>query len=268
MQGSIGAKIGAGATSDVHAWAPERVVKLYKVWAPHRVSAYEAWITRAVHATGALAPEVFEEVNVGGRVGIVMARLDGPTLIQAIKSNSVSLTEAGDILAGLLHTVHATPPPPELMLLGEYVRSSLKRARGDLPEHVAAGVLAQIERLLPADGLCHGDPNPGNVMMTADGPKLIDWIAALRAPPAFDLASAHVILTELAPYTADDPERPRAINTAMLAAYAGLIGTSRAALTASMQPYLPIVRALVILGGAVPAQSARLVQRLAADFSS
>ena len=88
----------------------------------------------------------------------------------------------------------------------------------------------------------------------------------MRAPAALDLASAHVVLTELAPQIADDPERPRAINAALQAAYADLAGTSPAALAASVEPYLPVVRALVLLGGAVPTQSARLVQRLEADF--
>jgi hypothetical protein len=33
MQGSLGEKIGEGATADVHAWAPGQVVKLFKVGA-------------------------------------------------------------------------------------------------------------------------------------------------------------------------------------------------------------------------------------------
>lgn len=259
-------KIGAGATAEVHAWAPGRVVKLYKDGVPHRISMYEAWVTRAVHSASELAPEVFEEVTIERRAGVVMALHDGPTLTQAIKSNTVSYAEAGVILAGVLHAVHAAPPPPDLLLLREYVVRSLRRSRGALSDHVVGCVLALTDRLSPGDGLCHGDPNPGNVIMTTAGPKLIDWIAALRAPAAFDLASGQVILTELAPHTADDPERPRAVNAAMQAAYAELAGTSPAALAASVEPYLPIVRALMILGGAVPVQVARLVQRLEADF--
>ncbi|UPT65114.1 MAG: phosphotransferase [Hyphomonadaceae bacterium JAD_PAG50586_4] len=144
--------------------------------------------------------------------------------------------------------------------------SSFRCARVSLSNSLTAGVLALIDHLSPPDGLCHGDPNPGNVIMTKDGARLIDWIAAIRAPAEFDLASAHVILTELAPHLADDPERPRAVNAALQAAYADLAGTSPTALAASVKPYLPVVRALLLLGGAIPAQSARLVQRLESDF--
>ncbi len=268
MHQSLGAKIGEGTTAEVYAWAPGRVVKLFKAGIPRRISVHEARMTRAVFAAGASAPEVFEEVTVEGRTGFVMARLDGPSLMQAAKSSLVSYAEAGVILAGRLHTVHTTAPPSDVPVLRDYMVSSLRYLGGGLSNTVATGILALIDRLSPRDGLCHGDPNPGNVMLTAEGPKLIDWIAAMRAPAALDLASAHVVLTELAPHFADDPERPLAINAAMQKAYAKLAGASPSALAATVEPYLPVVRALVLLGGAVPTQSATLAQRLEADFSA
>ena len=37
--------------------------------------------------------------------------------------------------------------------------------------------------------LTHGEPHPGNTMLTADGWVLIDWDTALAAPPERDLWS-------------------------------------------------------------------------------
>jgi hypothetical protein len=42
--------------------------------------------------------------------------------------------------------------------------------------------------------LCHGDVHPGNVMVTASGPLLIDWDLLCRAGPAWD----HAMLTSYA----------------------------------------------------------------------
>ena len=123
---------------------------------------------------------------------------------------------------------------------------------GKIPKHIATGILALIDRLPPGDGLCHCDLSPGNVIMTAEGPKLVDWTRAMRAPAALDLGFLHVILSELAPEIADNPERPRATNAAAQSEYARLAGMSLAALTAAMEPYLPIVRAFVVLGNVVP----------------
>lgn len=79
------------------------------------------------------------------------------------------------------------------------------------------------------------------------------------APAAFDLAQTHMVLADFAVALADDPERPRAIHAAALAEYARLAGLSLVALTAAVESYLPIVRSLFLVGGALPATRERLI---------
>jgi Ser/Thr protein kinase RdoA (MazF antagonist) len=159
-------------------------------------------------------------------------------------------------------SIHKTPAPPEVLSLRDYMDSSLRLDGGLLPKHIATDVLALIDRLSPGDGLCHCDLSPGNVIMTAEGPKLFDWVSAMRAPAALELGFLHVILSELAPEIADKPERPRATNAAAQTEYARLAGISVAELKAAIEPYLPIVRTFVVLGNAVPALRERLIQRV------
>jgi hypothetical protein len=265
MRESLGEKIGEGAFADIHAWAPGQVVKLFKAGVPRRVSWHEARMTRAVFAAGAPAPEVLDEVTLEGRFGIVLSRLDGPTLLQLSRSGAVTFGQAGAILASLYLSVHKTPPPPDVLFLRDLMDGSMRLSGDIVPKHIATGILALIERLRPGDGLCHADLHPGNVIMTADGPRIIDWTGAVRAPAAFDLGCCHIILTELAPDVADDPQRPRAVNAAAQFEYARLAGMSQAALTAAMEPYLPIVRVLA-LGRAASAQRERLIQRVEATL--
>jgi hypothetical protein len=80
MQGSLGEKIGEGEFADVHAWAPGQVLKLWKEGVRQRTVLHEARMIRAVFAAGFPAPEVFGEVTLDGRFGIVLTLLDGPTL--------------------------------------------------------------------------------------------------------------------------------------------------------------------------------------------
>ena len=87
------------------------------------------------------------------------------------------------------------------------------------------------------------------MIMTADGPRLIDWTGAVRGPAALDLGFCHIVLSELAPELVDNPERPRAVDAAVQSEQARLADLSPAALTAAMEPYLPIVRVFVLLGG-------------------
>ncbi len=193
-------------------------------------------------------------------------RLDGPTLLQLSRSGAMTFGQAGAILASLYLSVHMTPPPPDVLFLRDLMDDSLRLSGGIVPKHIATGILALIERLRPGDGLCHADLHPGTVIMTAGGPRIIDWTGAIRAPAALDLGCCHIVLTELAPEVADDPQRPRAVNAAAQSEYARLAGMSQAALTAAMKPYLPIVRVLVLLGGAASAQRERLIQRVEATL--
>jgi Phosphotransferase enzyme family len=171
MRGLLGEKIGEGATADIHVWAPGQIVKLFKVGASPRFGRHEARMTRAAFAAG--APEVIDEVTVEGRFGIVLQRLDGPTLLQLLQTRAVTSEQVGAILATLYTSVHKTPPPPDVVSLRDWIDAVSRTSRDILPEHIATGVLSLIDHLPPENGLCHADLHPGNVIMTADGPRII-----------------------------------------------------------------------------------------------
>jgi phosphotransferase family enzyme len=268
MQGSLGEKVGEGAFADVHEWAPGQVLKLFKTGVRKRVAWHEARMTRAVFAAGAPTPEVFDEVTLEGRFGIVLTRLDGPTLTQLSRTGVMTPEQVGAILASLAMSVHKTLPPPEVLSLRDWTDGTLRLSGDMLPKHIATGILTLIERLPPGDGLCHCDLHPGNVIMTADGPRLIDWTGAVRAPAALDLGVSHFLLSEVAPERVDDPERPRAANAALQSEYARLSGMTPAMLTAAREPYLPIVYAFALLGGAWPDKREKLIQRIEAALRS
>jgi hypothetical protein len=66
--------------------------------------------------------------------------------------------------------------------------------------------------------------------MTANGPRIIDWLGMVRADAAPDLGRC---LSELI-YAPEgiDPQRPRALNATVQSEYARLASMSQAALTA------------------------------------
>lgn len=264
MRESLGEKIGEGVSADVHVWAPGQVVKLFKSGVSPRLSRHEARMTRAVFAAGAPAPEVLGDVTLEGRFGIVLSRFDGPTLLQLTRTGAATRTQAGAILAALCMSVHNIPPPPDTLSLRDWVDAWLQGGSAMLPAHITTGIRALIERLSPGGALCHGDLHSGNVIMTTEGPRLIDWMGPVRAPVAYDLAVSHIALAELGPEVSDDPERPRTVNAALQSEYARLTGLSPATLMAAIGPYLPIVRVLVVIGGAMPAMHERLLQRVEA----
>jgi Ser/Thr protein kinase RdoA (MazF antagonist) len=269
MQETLGEKIGEGAFADVHAWAPGQVLKLFKAGIPRRISWWEARMTRAVFAAGGPAPEVLDEVKVEGRRGFVLPRLDGPTLLQLLQAGAMTPEDAGAILATLALAVHRTPSPPEVLPMREYMESSLQTPEAELPETIARGVLAHIDRLPVDDALSHCDLHPGNVIMTAEGPRLVDWTGTKRGGAPLDLACCRFLRTELVVETLGDPERQRALDAAVHSEYARLTGLRPEALERSVTAHLPVVRVFFLLGGvARPATRERLLKRLEADLGA
>src|ERR1700694_5086399 len=110
MQGSLGEKIGEGAFSEAYAWAPGQVVKLFKAGVSRQFGRHEVRIIRAVLAAGLPVPEVFGEVTLDGRFGIVMERLDGPTLWQLSRTGAVTFEQAGAVVGALVMALYKTPP--------------------------------------------------------------------------------------------------------------------------------------------------------------
>src|SRR6516225_11938355 len=147
MRGSLGEKINQGGTADIHAWAPGQGVKLFKEGFPPRLGQQEARMTQAVFAAGVPAPEVFGEVTLDGRFGIVLGRLDGPTLLQVTRSGGVTFAQAGAIIASLSLSVHRMQPPPKAVFMRGWMDTSFRLAGDIVPSHIASGILALIDRL-------------------------------------------------------------------------------------------------------------------------
>jgi Ser/Thr protein kinase RdoA (MazF antagonist) len=268
MAGCLGEKIGEGAMSEVHAWAPGQVVKLFKASVSRRLARHEAHMTRVAFAAGAPAPEVLDVVTLEGRFGIVLERLDGPTLLQLSRSGEMTRAQTGATLASLNLSVHKTPASWEVLHLRDWIDDALRSVGDVVPPPIATGIRALLARLQLGDGLCHGDLHPDNVIMTADGPRIVDWTFAVRGPAAYDLARCHILLAEQAPEHADDPERPRAVNAALQAEYARLAGTSQGALTAAMDACMPIARTFILIMGAQGAMRERMIQRIEAALGA
>ncbi|MCB0022914.1 MAG: phosphotransferase, partial [Caldilinea sp.] len=70
-----------------------------------------------------------------------------------------------------------------------------------LPDHLRERALHRLDRLPGGAAICHGDFHPDNIVMTAQGPVIIDWMTATSGNPAADVARTMLLFR-----TADAPE--------------------------------------------------------------
>jgi Ser/Thr protein kinase RdoA (MazF antagonist) len=155
--------IGTGRTADVFALDGGRVLRRYR---GGESAESEAAVMAHVRAHGFPAPAVH---HVDGP-DLVLDRLSGPTLLQALASPDATTTpaEAAAVLAGLHHQLHALPP---------------------------AGHAHPVQ---PGSTVIHLDLHPDNVVMTPEGPVLIDWRNATDGPADFDIVYSALILAQVA----------------------------------------------------------------------
>lgn len=101
---------------------------------------------------------------------LILERLNGATLLQALDVRDVSIADGVRILLDLHDTLHSLPLP-------------------------APGVAARV--IGSGECVVHLDLHPANVLMTSTGPHLIDWELAGLGPAGLDLATTALVFAEI-----------------------------------------------------------------------
>ena len=159
-----GRLIAGGRSADVYAAGDGRVLRRYRDGRAADWVVREAEVMVHARAHGVPVPEVFD---VAGS-DIVMERADGPTMLDLLGRRPLTYRKQARLLAELHAVVHAVP------------------ALDWLPAPFGEGGGAQV--------LLHRDLHPQNVILTADGPRIIDWEGAARGPAAADVAMTWVLV--------------------------------------------------------------------------
>lgn len=129
-----------------------------------RSQVLEARAMDFVRSKGYPVPEVFEVGDDG--IDLVMERIDGPTMIEAVATQPWKLRSFGRDLAELHQSLHLLPAP----------------------DWMPAAPCGLGERFL------HLDLHPLNIILSTRGPVVIDWTNAARGDPMVDVAATWVLL--------------------------------------------------------------------------
>ena len=155
----LGPQIAAGRDTVIHAHGPDKVVRR----APDdRSFTREAEVMAHVRANGFPVPEV-HRVAPGE---MVLERISGPTMLEDLGTRPWRMGAHARVLADLHHRLHRLPVPDGLR-----------------PFPPVEG-----------DSILHLDLHPANVILSPDGPVLIDWTNAARGAAGADLALTWIIL--------------------------------------------------------------------------
>jgi aminoglycoside phosphotransferase (APT) family kinase protein len=185
-------RVGDGREAEIFAWGEGRVLRLLKDPLPGQAER-EASAMRAAAAAGAPVPAVDEVVEVDGRAGIVMERIDGLDGLAVLGRQPWRLPAMGRLLGDVHAQLHETTAPGELPGVRDWLGQRIA-ASELIPRHLGDFALELLEELPDGDALCHADLHPGNVLLGHEGPVVIDWTGVMRGDPMADVAWTRLLL--------------------------------------------------------------------------
>lgn len=150
-----GTPFAAGREADVYALDDARVLRRYRFAAD---VTGEADVMRYAAEHGFPVPRVYA----AGGTDMVLERLAGPTMAQALLAGELSLADGAAMTADLLRRLH------------------------EVPARAGPGTIV------------HLDLHPENVLLTPRGPVVIDWRNGGDGDPDLDTALSALILAQVA----------------------------------------------------------------------
>jgi len=156
-----GPLLASGRDADIFEYGPTSVLRRAR---NGRSMAEEARTMTYLSSKGYPVPAV-EEISEDGS-DLVMERVDGVSMVQALGRAPWTVRQQARVLADLHHQLH------EVMA----------------PDFLPAAPVGSGDRLL------HLDLHPLNVLVGPRGPTVIDWTGACAGDPAVDVALAWVLM--------------------------------------------------------------------------
>lgn len=156
-----GPLLASGRDADIYEFGPGRVLRRSR---GGRSLAGEAAVMTYLAERGYPVPAV-DELRENG-TALVMERIEGPTMADAVLRAPWTVRRQGRTLADLHHRLHRIDPPATL--------PTAPVGTGDV--------------------ILHLDLHPLNVLMSPRGPVVIDWCNAARGDPYVDVGLAWLLM--------------------------------------------------------------------------
>jgi aminoglycoside phosphotransferase (APT) family kinase protein len=200
-------RIGEGREADIFDAGDGLVIKLFRLGSTD--SCEREW--RALHALPSeLAPKAIKRIEMENRVGFVMERVIGADVLSVLGSAPWRLSSLGLLLGQTHAAVHDVVASESLPTLREVIHARLSTSSALEPRHRDTA-LAALDHLPDGVSVCHGDFHPGNVLISKQGVRVLDWPNATVGDPHADVAASDLIL-RLAEPSESSPWAVRRLN--------------------------------------------------------
>ncbi len=151
----------------------------------------EALNQARIEETGLNIAKIQEVTMVEGKWAIVTDFIEGKTLAQLMEENPEKMSEYLELLVDLQLSVHDKTCP---MLNKLKDKMNRKISESTLDATTRYELHTRLEGMPKHKKVCHGDFNPSNIIITADGtPYILDWAHATQGNASADVARTYLL---------------------------------------------------------------------------
>lgn len=174
-------------------WGETEVIKIFH---DQESSIYEAnKEARNAEIIGTLnvrAPKFAGSLEYEGKQCLLYERIDGHTMLEQIEPTISSISCYANQMAHIQHEMHQVK-----VGIAPNLKSELSHQIGsqdlldDDEKHMISDIL---EQLPESHAICHYDFHPGNIILSTNGPIIIDWLNAVVGHETADIARTSMML--------------------------------------------------------------------------
>ena len=189
----LGPRIGVGRTAEVFSLGEDRAIKLFYNGFDQREAQNEIEFVKLATAWGLPTARFYETIEIDGRTGIVLDRIDGESLLKRIARRPNELKGLVREFAQLhfrLHSIQVSPNPS----FRDHLREQIRSVSG-LESALKDQVITYMDCIPETNSvLCHGDYHPENVLVSDRRLFVMDWATARSGCAAADCARTELLL--------------------------------------------------------------------------
>lgn len=209
--------IAHGGTAEVYSLGSDKIVKLYHKGYPSNEAKAEAEKADFAYRQKLPTPKVIDVVSIMDRQGIIFERCSGITIGEHIRKHPEEQESMAKVIANLQAQIHrcfggGLTPTDERM-----------QNKLDFASHINCTVKIELKKALSkqpkSNSLCHGDFHPENILLTKDGPMIIDWVEATKGPAVADFARTYLLISTSSPSSGTKAELYREAKNKFLSVY-------------------------------------------------
>lgn len=193
---SLGAPLFQSRSSQIFSWTGNTLLKLFHEDVDPGLIQNEKINTTEAFDKGISKVKCYGQVQVGGRMGIILEKVSGKTLIARATVKPVTAFGVPRLMADLQIQMHHTDTD-KIRSYKQLVLDSLNsEPLGFLTEQEKQTAISKLSRLPDGNSILHLDYHPDNIMCDGQTATIIDWMTAARGDPAADVAATLYLLNE------------------------------------------------------------------------